>query len=309
MTDDPYRDPLAGQRARVGALAARVAEREARVTDALAHALPPDLALALRQSRGALGDRVTHLPALDVDGLVELEQHLEVYDERLGRALRLVPAIERALRQIDDGAPVPAFRPVSRFVQPSPRLWALDEAAAGLRRAFERSVGGVAPEAAFEVHGALTTRARFEVGGTPFVATAQIGTDENAPLTVHVDLVTSAARGAPRLRLRREGPLDGFGKLVRLVRDVALGHERFDGLFVVDAEPTVAVRYLTPEVRQALLEVAALDGPELVVGPSFAGLAFGLDPTPRAFRAAVTALERIRAISVGVDLELGPGEV
>jgi hypothetical protein len=72
-------------------------------------------------------------------------------------------------------------------------------------------------------------------------------------------------QSTPKLRLSPEGWTGALWAALRLSRDVQVGQEVFDKTFLVDAGEQDAARAFTPELCDALVRVAEIDVPSLVV--------------------------------------------
>ncbi|UQA60204.1 hypothetical protein [Polyangium aurulentum] len=279
-------------------LAAEVAEREAQVTDALREHVPTALGERLSNGRTAAAT-----PASTAEELTTAEGELTAYRDALDEAIGLVPDIERAQRVLPDEAPelVPRddLRPWLNFY---PRD-VLGEDLASLARAFESSVRAVGEEPSIERLNEFDWRARFRAFGAPFSVLAQLGFDSNrGPAEIRMTVATSVAPGTPHLRLRPETLVHGIAKPLGIVREVEIGDEHFDSLFLIETDPEAAQRLLTKPVRRALLEVAHYDVPTLLVGYGVAEINFRFEPTERSLRGATIALAEIRAAEIRLAL-------
>ncbi|MRG92842.1 hypothetical protein [Polyangium spumosum] len=296
--DSAYRDPLQGLRARVQDLAREVEEREAMVTDALFSHLPSMLASKLRDLRA-----YALTPAKTEAELHEAEATLLAYRDALDEAIELAPDLEDAQRVLPEITPDPKLashlRPFIDLFMADIVLETCDAAERGLR------LGALAldKDAALEKESKYAFRARFRAHDAPISILAQIAYSANdTPAEVHVFLTTSVAAGTPPLRIRPQTLLHGIGKAVGLVREAEVGDERFDDLFLIEAEQDAAKRLLGPAVRKALLVVASFDIPDLVVRDGRADLHFRFEPNERLIRSATLALALIRKAPVRVSL-------
>ncbi|MDI1483957.1 hypothetical protein [Polyangium sp. y55x31] len=297
--DGAYRDPLQGLRARVHDLAREVEEREAMLTDALVEHLPRTLAEALLDGRAR-----ARLPANTEAELLAAEATLLAYRDALDRAIELAPDLEDEQRALPADAPDPQL---SGSLRPLLDLFMMTDNAVETCQAAERGLRQAAlaldKRAALSEDATFAFRARFHAHDAPFSILAQIAYSPNeSPAEVHVFVATSVAAGTPPLRIRPQTLLHGLGKAIGLVRDAEVGDERFDDLFLIEAEPDVAKRLLGPAVRKALLGVASFDIPDLDVRGGRAILHFRFEPNERLIRSATLALAGIRKSPVSVSL-------
>ncbi|MDC0748729.1 hypothetical protein [Polyangium mundeleinium] len=296
--DGAYRDPLQGLRTRVQDLAREVEEREATLTDALLDHVPPKLAEALRDGRAR-----ARLPANTEAELLAAEATLLAYRDALDHAIELAPDLEDEQRALPDEAPDPqlsgALRPFIDIFIANIVLETCEAAERGLRLAAL----ALAKDAEVEAETKYAYRARFHAHDAPFSILVQVAYSQNdTPAEVHVFIATSVAAGTPPLRIRPQTFLHGVGKALGLVREAEVGDERFDDLFLIEAEPDAAKRLLGPSVRKALLNIASFDIPDLDVRGGRALLHFRFEPNERLLRNATLALAGIRKSPVSVSL-------
>ncbi|MDC3953609.1 hypothetical protein [Polyangium jinanense] len=296
--DGAYRDPLQGLRARVQDLASEVEERETMLTDALFEHLPRKLAETLRDGRAR-----ARLPANTEAELLAAEATFLVYRDALDRAIELAPDLEDEQRALPQEAPDPqlsgSLRPFIDLFKADIVVETCDAAERGLRLAAL----ALDKNAEVEKQTAYAYRARFHAHDAPFSILTQIAYSPNeTPAEVHVFIATSVAAGTPPLRIRPQTLLHGLGKAIGLVREAEVGDERFDDLFLIEAEADVAKSLFGPAVRKALLAVAAFDIPDLDVRGGRAVLHFRFEPNERLIRNATLALAGIRKAPVRVSL-------
>jgi hypothetical protein len=296
--DGAYRDPLQALRARVQELAAEVTEREARVTEELREHLPYALTTKLAERRGAAAQ-----PARTTEELRATEAALTAYRDALDEAIGLVPDIEEAQRALPDRAPELAPRTDLRTWIATYQTDLLVEELASLERAFTSCVHAVGEAPLIHRFNEYDWLAQFRAFGAPFSVLAQLGLQSGrGPTEVRMTVATSVAAGTPRLRLRPETLVHNIAKPLGIVREIEIGDENFDSLFLIETDPDTARRMLTQPVRRALLEVAHYDVPTVLVGDGVAELHFRFEPTERSLRGAARALAEIRAAEVRLAL-------
>jgi hypothetical protein len=294
---DPYRDSLVGLKARIHDLGRQVTARETRMTEQLWRYLPSDRGERLR----ALKTESTATGA-GFDELARCEQALNLYLAALDEVIAAVPEIEQACRAL------PPAAPESRIPRRSLLEVALGlDAEAGWIRTCDRIaaiIQALDPSADLQrTRKEWLIRASFEREGTPFAFALYYGSlDEVSGDTWQV-ISTGVALASPRLRLAPELMGHWLLKPLRLVRDLQIDDDYFDGVFLIDAEDVAGARaLLTRQARRALLKIAELDIPQLVVQEGRAELRFRCEPNPAAIAASVEALSAIRNAPLEVRL-------
>ncbi len=296
--DGAYRDPLQALRARVQELAAQASEREARVTEELREHLPAELTAKLAQTRAAATE-----PTHTADELRAAEAALGEYRDALDEAIDLVPSIEEAQRALPDQAPLLVPRTDLRPWLPFYPTDVLQEELTSLERAFASSVRAVGEAPSIQQLNEFDWSARFHAFGAPFSVLAQFGLeDSRGKPEIRMTVATTVAPGTPRLKLRPETLVHAVAKPLGIVREVEVGDEHFDGMFLIETDPDAARRMLTPLVRRALLDVAHYDVPTVLVSEGIAELHFRFEPSARSLKGACLALAEIRAAEIRLAL-------
>ena len=295
---DVYRDPLAALRDRVGGLELQVAQLQARLAPGVERFLPEQLANALSQARAEV-ERLAD--ARDAQGdLLALATALERHREALEQIVARAAELEARMRALPTTAPEPAVQLLTTSFQ----LEAED-----LRDCLDRvghllaAVDDSAEATRLAEFGLRGVRATFRLGGTPLALLYQgypAPFDAFHPTALIV--ATSVAPATPPLGLRPELARHVLLKPLGLTRDVELGAEHFDGLFIVDAEPDDARLLLTPEVRQGLLQIARYDIPHLEVEHGLATLRWRYAPELFTIKAAARVLAGLRAAPLQIKL-------
>ena len=296
-----YRDPVDAVRTRIDQHRAEIAEREARLTELLWEALPPEHAAHLRELRG------TCEPTRDtMHELARADGVLEAYRDALDQAIALAPSLEVERRAVPDAAPDPRLL---RWPDPSVlstlgdggRLrsecdWMHDR----LRGIFAK----LDPRAAVKTLGRLAMRVRFRSRGVPLSLLCEMRVPGDAPSECDMALATSVSAGTPALRLRPWTWTDALAKSLRLVRDVDVGDDEFDALFLVDAAREAARRLLSFDVRSALRALSYYDMPTLEVGAGMAVLRWSFEPNINSIDAAARSLGGVRSATFDTPLLL-----
>ncbi|MEJ7727594.1 MAG: hypothetical protein WKG00_00085 [Polyangiaceae bacterium] len=227
-----YRDPVDAVRTRIDPPGAESAARAARLTELLWELLPAEDAARLRELRG------TSEPSRDtMHELARADGVLEAYRDALDQAIALAPSLEVERRAVPEAAPDP--RPL-RAPEPSALAgfgeatrvqsacdWLHDR----VRGIFTR----LDPRAAVETLGRLAMRVRFRSRGAPLSLLCEMRLRGDVPTECDMALATSVSSGTPALRLRPWTWTDALAKSIFLVRDVDVGDDEFDALFLVDA--------------------------------------------------------------------------
>jgi hypothetical protein len=139
--------------------------------------------------------------------------------------------------------------------------------------------------------------ARFRERGCPFALQAALHTGGNGVVSeVEMFLVTSIPRALPPLTVRHESLVLSVGLALGLKREIEVGDESFDGLFIIEGTKEAAALYLVPAVRAQLLALAHFDVPTLHVDPEnrVASLRWRFEPAPKALDAATRVLRAVR---------------
>lgn len=301
-----YRDPVDAVRTRIDQRRAEIAERESRLTELLWEVLPPEDAARLRELRG------TCEPTRDtMHELARADGVLEAYQEALDQAIALAPSLEVERRALPDAAPDP--RPLRA---PEPHVLPSFGDANGVQAACDwlqdrvRSIfTKLDPRAAVEAFGRLAVRVRFRSRGVPLSLLCEMRMRGDVPSECDMALATSVSAGTPALRLRPWTWTDALGKGLRLVRDVDIGDEEFDALFLIDSAREAARRLLSFDVRSGLRALSYYDMPTLEVGEGMALLRWSFEPNMTSIDAAARSLSGVRAATFDTPLLLpGPDE-
>ena len=87
-----------------------------------------------------------------------------------------------------------------------------------------------------------------------------------------------------------------FGKALGMKHEITVGDTSFDGLFLIEGSRVAARRFLVPNIRSLLLDLARFDVPTLEVDPPsrIASLRWRFEPAPKALDAALRILAFIR---------------
>ncbi len=294
---DPYRDSITALKARLHDLDRQVAAREARTTEQFWRFLPAERALRLRAAKAE-----TAATGEEFNELARREMALGAYLQALEEAIAFAPELERACLEL------PPSAPESRIPRRSLLGLALGvDAEAGWERTcevFEGAARKLDPGASVEpLRKEWLIRASLEHRGAPFALALYYGSlDEVSANTWNV-VSTGVALAAPLLRLAPELMGHWLLKPLRLVRDLQIEDDNFDGVFLIDAESVPAARaLLTRKVRHALLRVARFDIPQLVVQEGRAELRWRFEAAADAIAAAVEALGAIRSAPIEVQL-------
>lgn len=275
-----YRDPLQAMRDQVSRRREACEGLERQITDALRARLPAELTRRLQQLRGAATTGARTAGELTA-GLEALESYESALREAHGR----VPGLLAAAARIPDEL----YDPVPAEVRRSPRGWA--ERRRTRLQPLVTVLDGVAQVVELDPDEGVGLRCRFRSAGVPVSLLVQPARGGEL-----LQLATNVPAGLPALRAGpRSFAHSWFLSPLGLVRDDELGHSQFDEAFVVDVRARQAAQVLTPEVRRALLAVAACDVPVLQVGEGLALLRWRYEPTAAALEAAVCALAGIRA--------------
>jgi hypothetical protein len=290
MPADLYRDASLGIRARLGELESKIREREGEVTDAFWASLEPEVRDKLRAMRGAL--EVVQRDA-GLDELARAEGRLAAYLDELARWIAKLPAMEEEWQELPDVVPdPPPPREVGFLHQPS------SEERSALERAFSAVVRERDRDAVIVLDRRRSLLARFRDRGAPYALRATAYTNGNGGQIAEVGmwLVTSVARGAPRLLVRHESLVMSFGKALGIKHEVEVGEPSFDGLFLIEGAKEAALRLLSPNVRGHLMTLARYDVPTLEIHPPhrIAELRWRFEPQAKALDAAVRVLSAIR---------------
>lgn len=294
-----YRDPVDAVRTRIDQRRAEIAEREARLTELLWEVLPPEDAAHLRELRG------TSEPTRDtMHELARADGVLEAYREALDQAIALAPSLEVERRVVPDAAPDPRL-----LRAPEPHALAGFGAAAHLHSAYtwmeERLHGIFArldPRASVETLGRLAVRVRFRSRGVPLSLLCEMRMRGDVPSECDMALATSVSSGTPALRLRPWTWTDALGKSLFLVRDVDVGDDEFDALFLVDSAREAARRLLSFDVRSSLRALSYYDMPTLEVGDGMALLRWSFEPNISSIDAAARSLSGVRSATFDAPL-------
>jgi hypothetical protein len=281
--DAIYRDPFLAARSRVRELELAVADREARVTEALLQHVPQELAARIRAAGGARGE-VDHDAPLDT--LSRAEAELVKLRDALDEAIALAPRLEAELTTLSEEAPA----------LPPPRRdsWAHSLFASSIRDELHAAAARLGqlvvardPGARVVSLGRGAVGAQFRAIGAPFAIVAEPRTSD-----ILMSLSTPMRVGTPALRVRDVG-------LVRTRRP--LGDPAFDDLFEAEGDDAARALLVKP-VRNALVELAHFDVPTLVVSRGIAALTWRFDPVPKAVDCAAHALARLREVEIELRL-------
>jgi hypothetical protein len=298
-----YRDPVDAVRTRIAERRAEIAEREARLTDLLWELLPAEDAARLRELRG------TSEPSRDtMHELARADGVLEAYRDALDQAIALAPTLEVERRVVPDAAPDP--RPLRT---PQPRALGglterthLQSACHWLHERLRGVFAKLDPRAGVEMLGALAMRVRFRARGVPLSLLCEMRMRGDVPTECDMALATSVSSGTPALKLRPWTWTDALAKSMLLVRDVDVGDDEFDALFLVDAAREAARRLLSFDVRNGLRALSYYDMPTLEVGDGMALLRWSFEPNVTSIDAAARSLSGVRAATFDTPL-LHPG--
>ncbi len=295
MGEGIYRDALLGLRARIADLVARIAEHEHRVTVDLVHFLPLDLQHRIataRTARSHVGEAFEELS--------REEEREAAYLALLDEALALVPALERELRALPPEAPELARAPS--------RVWGagwglqMSESLTTVGAVLARVVARHDPRAELEALDEFAFRARLTAMQSPISLLVECFVSRDRPLEPHVQIGTSVARGASKVRVAPESWSQTLARQVGLFHALLTNDPDFDDRFIVEGDAAQAARILSPPVRASLLAIAHDDVPELVVQDGHAILRWSFEPTERALDAAFFVLGRVRAADVSLRL-------
>jgi len=295
-----YRDPLEAARQRVAVAQETVDSVLERMRPELMARLPKPLRGELERLAGGLGEPARQA----LEQLQNRERSLIRYGELLDEALSLAPDLEQSFNRL----PVrfPGRVPVSSYVFADVYHHDYQRIRAAVHEALRSHDPDVTLFDAvpryfdFEERPFLV-EATFRFQNHPMRLQAAAGglASTNQQSTgvygyVRFQLVTSVRQSTPKLRLSPEGWSGALWAALRLTRDVQIGQEVFDKTFLVDAGEQDAARAFTPQLCEALLRVAEVDVPSLVVHSGQALLEWQEPNEPA--RALPAALEALRAL-------------
>lgn len=290
-----YRDPTAGHRLRVRALADEVARIEQSLRPAVWRLLPSELAQATAASRRRWEDARPQVERaeLEADALQALLTLVETYRKQLEQVIELLPELRATHctrpRQAPPMAPeVMSQREKREFEKtfgPLQKVWEGSRAAVLSTLAeLGARVDSLPPRAP----GSRDVVARFSLLGVPYVTRVQ------HDWQLATGIPTAAAPLAVRPELYRHSLLL---KPLGLTRDLEFGEMLFDELFLVQADDEAEARALLDEgVRAGLLELAAWTVPSLKVADGAAHLHFGVAHEAQATKLLRRACELLAAI-------------
>jgi hypothetical protein len=297
-----YRDPVDAVRTRIAQHRAEIAEREARLTELLWELLPADDAARLRELRG------TSEPSRDtMHELARADGVLEAYRDALDQAIALAPSLEVERRVVPDAAPDPRpLRAPEPWVLPGFETTRVQSACDWLHDRVRGVFTRLDPRAAVETLGRLAMRVRFRSRGAPLSLLCEMRLRGDVPTECDMALATSVSSGTPALRLRPWTWTDALAKSMRLVRDMDVGDEEFDALFLVDAAREAARRLLSFDVRSGLRALSYYDMPTMEIGDGMALLRWSFEPNVTSIDAAARSLSGVRGATFDTPL-LHPG--
>jgi hypothetical protein len=281
-----YRDAHVGIRARLGELESKIAEREARLTDAFWASLDPYVQERMSELRRGMA----LMRSTSFEELARAEVLLSAYVDELDVWIGRAPALEEAWLErpphVDDPPPVP---------ESGPRL--STESGREFVRSFVSMVKETTQHAEIVAEGWWSCVARFRHRDAPFVLRGSaLATDRGQIGEVAMQLVTSVARATPQLLVKHESLFAAVRKVLCPERDVEVGDASFDGLFLIRGASGDVRRFLVPSVRSSLLALARFDVPTLEIDPrkQIASLSWFFEPAVSAVHAALRTLVAIR---------------
>lgn len=268
-----YRNDLIAQRQRRMVLERAIERRQEAIALWVWDHLEPDHRRQLR----SLEDN-----AFDADQHYDLHRHvafLEKYIMALDALLGEVPALEFRLRELPKEVPdLPALRFPRRLYLSSFIIQEEDVAEASrIRNSIKEYLPEVEEEYNFN-----SMRLRFEANA-PFVLLLTY-----RGLTLHFALATSIARLAPPLLV---APIRFFDS-IRTYQ--SLGHKSFDEHFTITTPRHMALKLLSANVRDALLEINRYYPITLEVTKSAACLSWRSTFTIDAFELCLRLLRELR---------------
>lgn len=273
-----YRDPSAHLRESLQTLRQELASLVATLPPAFWEALPPRESAALRDDV----DRDRDPPP---DELPQAHARVRHRLDALRAHVAEIDALERVWCEVPDAVPAGAFPVGATAGSPD------EDTAARVTAVVLRALRDPSPDEVRVTAMVAGARAQFRHRGVRFVYDVWRD-DDGVGLAAH----TAAPRGAPSLRVRPEGMLDGVSRAFRG------GHstfgERFDAFFVVEGEPLAVALLRQAPLRAALLDIAREDVPTLEVSPGSARVRWRFEPGGRSLAAAVTALHIARGCAV-----------
>ncbi len=290
-----YRDDRDALRLRVEALRRRVDDCDARVTRAFWRCIPDDDAEMLDALRDEAGTLLTRGDAASVTAAIDA---FERYLRRFEEVFAGLDAHEAGWRAVSEpeGLIAPATADLANALAGGHTLTRDFIRVARSLDADARSEVGVAQSDRLFVYSA---RAALRFEGEPVVLQlAGQGVRGDAGTVRELRAWTTVPRGLPWLLARPETWTESLFRGLRTRRRDGVGDARFDSFFHVECGPTALVHVLTPEVRAALMVIAAVDVPTLSVRPPKATLSWTFAPTESAVAAAVRCVATIRRARV-----------
>lgn len=286
-----YRDDRDALRLRVEALRRKVEDCDARVTPAFWRCIPDDEARTLRVLRD-LGHALRGF-----DDRASIASAIDAYEHYLHRFEEVFAALDahefewRALSE-PEGLLAPVTADLAYVLA----------GGHAITRDFIRVARSLDADARFEVSVAqvdrlfvYSARAALRFEGQPVILQlAGQGPGTDTGIARELRAWTTVPRGLPALLARPETWTESLFRGLRTRRRDGVGDARFDSYFHVECGPSGLTRVLTPEVREALLVIAAVDVPTLSVTPPEATLSWNFAPTEPAMRAAARCVATIR---------------
>lgn len=262
----PYRR-LASPAGAIATLRARIAAREAEVTEHFWRALPAAEQNALAELRLAGA-------AADLDVATEATSRLLAAIEA---ALERLPAVEAAWRSADK-APWVELTPSGRGLSQPRRTLAL-----------ARKLDPTAELASHPPEDGGVVR--LTLHGCP-LSFQLLRVDSAVDL---VELATGVSRATATIAVVLGGALDELKAAFGLLQDVEIGDAEIDALFRIRGDRAHVRALLGPAVRSALRMLAGIGEPRLVTGEQRAVIAWrGMAPTSRQLERVAQALAWIR---------------
>lgn len=290
-----YRDPTAGHRLRMRALANEVARIEQSLRPAVWRLLPGELAQATAASRRRWQDARPQVERAEpeADALQALLTLVEAYRKQLEQVIELLPELRATHCTRPRQAPPMVAqvmsqrekRDLEKIFGPLQEIWQFRRAS--LLSALAE-LGARIDSLPPRTPGSRDVVARFSLLGVPFVTRIQ------HDWQLATGIPTAAAPLTVRPELYRHSLLL---KPLGLTRDVEFGELLFDELFLVQADDEAEARVLLDEgVRAGLLELAAWTVPSLKVADGAAHLHFDAAHEGQATKLLRRACEILAAI-------------
>ncbi len=296
--NDLYRDPLVHVHARIAELRARVSA----MADELA-AVPQfwEQHPSEKASADELFAKLSAAPGKDAGAAEVLEEEhlLTSLVAVLESLVAVIPDHEAMLSQIPHGHP-----PAQPYVPPSSLTLLLGNKTSDvewLMAKLTRTMRIVDEHVAVSSEGMMDDARIVKVtgksAGVPFTYTGAMlaRADQYPVLGSHFAMYVR--RDAASLEVRPKGVLTGIFRALHITETMHTGDAEFDARFALTAEHGEAVLTLTASARAALVELATIDVPTLIVEPGIARLFWSFElATPTFEGVARTALRCLREV-------------